>query len=133
MKKFGLSKDERIKSKKDFRQVYSVGKVIYSDDQRLKVSYFPERNSEQAGIKIAAAVSKKAGNAVWRNRVKRLLRVSYRLNKEILMANCVEKAICLKIIFSPNNLNQKRQKKLKLDDIMPAAVDLMNKINSRLS
>ena len=133
MTKFGLSKDERIKSEKDFKQVYSVGKVIYSDDQKLKVSYFPEQNSEQAGIKIAAAVSKKAGNAVWRNRVKRLLRESYRLKKEILMANCTEKAICLKIIFSPNNLNQKRQKKLKLEDIMPAVVDLMNKINSRLS
>lgn len=132
MKKFGLSRVERIKKETDFRQVYSVGKVIYSDDQKLKVSYFPERNSEQAGIKIAAAVSKKAGNAVWRNRVKRLLRESYRLNKEILTANCSEKAICLKIIFSPNNLNQKKQKKLKLDDIRPAVVDLMNKINSRL-
>ncbi|HEX2869022.1 MAG TPA: ribonuclease P protein component [Ignavibacteriales bacterium] len=132
MKKFGLSKSERIKKETDFRQVYSVGKVIYSDDQKLKVSYFPEKNSEQAGIKIAAAVSKKAGNAVWRNRVKRLLRESYRLNKEILTANCSEKAICLKIIFSPNNLNQKKQKKLRLDDIRPAVIDLMNKINSRL-
>jgi ribonuclease P protein component len=130
--KFGLSKDERIKKEKDFRQVYSVGKVIYSDDQKLKVSYFPEKNSEQPGIKIAAAVSKKAGNAVWRNRVKRLLRESYRFNKEILTANCIEKSICLKIIFSPNNLNQKRQKKLKLGDIMPAVIDLLNKINSRL-
>jgi ribonuclease P protein component len=130
--KFGLSKDERIKNKRDFRQVYSVGKIIYSDDQKLKVSYFPEKNSEQAGIKIAAAVSKKAGNAVWRNRVKRLLRESFRLKKEILLANCIAKSICLKIIFSPNNLNQKKQKKLKLDDIMPAVIDLMNKLNSRL-
>ncbi|MCU7503474.1 MAG: ribonuclease P protein component [Ignavibacteria bacterium] len=132
MAKFGLSKDERIKNKRDFRQVYSVGKIIYSDDQKLKVSYFPEKNSEQAGIKIAAAVSKKAGNAVWRNRVKRLLRESFRLKKEILLANCIAKSICLKIIFSPNNLNQKKQKKLKLDDIMPAVIDLMNKLNSRL-
>ncbi|MGE5430052.1 MAG: ribonuclease P protein component [Syntrophomonadaceae bacterium] len=132
MAKFGLSKDERIKKEKDFKQVYSVGKVIYSDDQKLKVSYFPEKNSVQAGIKIAAAVSKKAGNAVWRNRVKRLLRESYRLKKEILLANCIEKSICLKIIFSPNSLNQKKQHKLKLDDIMPAVIDLMNKLNSRL-
>ncbi|MGE5399496.1 MAG: ribonuclease P protein component [Ignavibacteriales bacterium] len=132
MAKFGLSKEERIKREKDFRLVYSVGKIVYSEDQKLKANFYFQKDSGQANIKIAAAVSKKAGNAVWRNRVKRLLRESYRLNKEIMADNCVNQKVCLKVIFSPNYLNQRKQKKLKLDDIMPAVIDIMKKINGRL-
>lgn len=140
MKRFGLSKDERIKSEKDFKLIYSVGKTVYSENQKLKSIYIVEKSAvlqsddlkKSGGVKIAAAVSKKIGNAVWRNRFKRLLRESYRLNKEFIVRSCEERNIVLKIVFSPNNLSQKKNKKIKLIDIMPGLIDILKKIGSGL-
>lgn len=133
MKTFGLSKDERIKSEKDFRLIYETGKTVYSGDQKLKATFIKAESPKPGGqIKIAAAVSKKAGNAVWRNRVKRLIRESFRLNKEILVPDCREKNLIVKIIFSPFNFSQKKNKKIKLIDIMPGLVDIIKSIGNGL-
>lgn len=128
MKRFGLSSEERIKSRKDFQKIYSSGKIFFSNQKIIKALFIIEENSKLPGVKIAAAVFKKAGNAVWRNRLKRLIRESYRLNKEILLGSAQEKKLLLKIVFSPNLLYQKKNKNLKLKTIMPEVVDIMLKI-----
>ena len=90
------------------------------------------KNADENGVKIAPVVGKKLGNAVWRNRVKRLIKESYRLNKEILTEVSLRKSVLLKIIFSPNMLNEKENKILSYNEIMPHVVDIMTKIASRL-
>lgn len=130
MKLFGLSSKERIKKKKEFELVYTKGEVIYSSN--LKAIFYIDENPDFTGVKVAFAVSRKSGKAVWRNRLKRLLRESYRLNKQILKAYCEEKKICLYIIFASNSLNEEKNKKIKLCNIMPDVVDLMNKIKLRI-
>lgn len=133
MRRFGLSKDERIKSEKDFRLIYSVGKTLYSENQKLKATYVIENNAGQnSGVKFAAAVSKRIGNAVWRNRVKRLLRESFRLNKDFVLKSCEERNLTLKVVFSPCNLSQKKNKIIKLIDIMPGLIDILRKIDGSL-
>lgn len=132
LKRFGLSKKERIKNKKEFDLVYTAGEYFISPSQKLKALYFIDRNSERVGIKTAYAVSKKAGNAVWRNRVKRLLRESYRLNKEKIIAECSSKSIGLLIVFSAYTINQRNSKKILLKDVRNDVVDLMNMIKSKL-
>ncbi len=93
MKPHGLAANERIKSKKDFENIFKSGNIIYSSDDKLKAIYTYNENSKECGIKIATAVFKKSGNAVWRNRVKRLIRSSYRLNKQILSETCLNKNV----------------------------------------
>jgi ribonuclease P protein component len=132
LKQFGLSNRERIKSKKEFDSVYSSGEILFSSNQKLKAVFLIERETEQAVLKAAFAVSRRAGIAVWRNRVKRLFRESFRLNKQILKALVEEKHISLKIVFSPNHINERRNKKILLEEIMPDIVDLMNKIKVKL-
>ena len=132
MKRFGLSSEERIKSRKDFQQIYSSGKIFFSNHKNIKALFIIEENSKLPGVKIAAAVFKKAGNAVWRNRLKRLIKESYRLNKEILLSSAQEKKLLLKIVFSPNLLYQKKNKNLKLKIIMPEVVDIMQKIKGMI-
>ena len=63
--------DFRLKKEKDFNLVFNKGKRLYS--KCLTVIYFPS-NSLKAGF----AVSKKHGKSVLRNRIKRLLRESFR-------------------------------------------------------
>ncbi len=132
MKRFTLSSKERIKKKKDFEQIFSCGNTIYSNARLIKAVYLIENNQAEKGVKAAVAVSKKSGIAVWRNRIKRLIRESYRLNKEILLGICLKKNILLKIIFSPVKLNEKTNKKIKLSDVMPDVTEIMLKLKSVL-
>ena len=73
---FGLPRNRILKMKKDFQAVYSHGK---SYANRFLVLYVFRSNGFQG--KVGFAAGKKLGNAVKRNRVKRLLRESYRMNQ----------------------------------------------------
>ena len=128
MKTQGLSKSERIKKKNDFEKVYSFGTTIHSSDRKLKATYFFDKTNERGLIKAAFAVHKRAGKAVWRNRVKRLLRESYRLNKQKLYNSVELNETALLIIFSPNSINEKKYKTINLNDIMPSFLDMIAKI-----
>ena len=127
MKNFSLTRNERVKKKRDFEKVYSSAKVLFSSDRLIKV-HFLCVDSNISGVKIAAAVSKKVGNAVWRNRVKRLVKETYRLNKTPLLEKVLNKNIQLLLVFSPNRLSETNNKKIYLNDVSPGVVELMNKI-----
>ncbi len=132
MKRFGLSASERIKSKKEFELVYSRGEILFSPSNKLKAVFFIDRNPDMIGIKTAYAVSSKSGNAVWRNRIKRLLRESYRLNKMEINNACIIKKLKLLLVFSPGTLNQTNNKKIFLKDIMNEVTDLLIQIGTKL-
>ena len=63
--------DYRLKKEKDFKAVFNKGKRLFSSS--LTLIYLP--SSE---LKAGFAVSKKHGGSVNRNRIKRLLRESFR-------------------------------------------------------
>lgn len=132
MKNFGLSKNERVKLKKDFLKIYTKGKVLYSSENKLKANYFIESSVNEFGVKAAFVVSKKTGNAVWRNKVKRLLRVAYRLNKSGLIEQCNINNKKLLVAFSPNNFNQKKNKKLKLNFIYSDFLSLVEQLKEKI-
>jgi ribonuclease P protein component len=130
-KRYGLPAGNRIKSRKDFEQLFTTGKLIFSSDKKIKAIYLISA-SNYPTVKIAPAVSSKAGNAVWRNRVKRLIKEAYRLNKEILTVTVLQKNILIRVVFSPGFLNQKNNKWPKLSEVKPGVVEIMNKIKSVL-
>jgi len=132
LKRFGLSAGERIKSKVDFDKLYSTGKVILSGDRKIKAVYLVEENSISGNIKIAVAISSKTGKAVWRNRLKRLLRTSYRLNKEKLLNLCISKKIVLKIIFSPYQFNEQNNRDVTLNEVMTGTEDILMQLERSL-
>ena len=63
--------DYRLKKEKDFNLVFNKGKRLYSDS--VTIIYYKSNE-----IKAGFAVSKKHGGSVKRNRIKRLLRESFR-------------------------------------------------------
>jgi ribonuclease P protein component len=131
LKNFSLTRNERVKKKKDFEKIYCSDNVLISSDRLIKLHFlFVENNV--AGVKMAAAVSKKAGKAVWRNRVKRLIKEAYRLNKKLLQQKALEKKIQLLLVFSPNRLSEASNKKIYLRDISPGVVELMSKIIQKI-
>lgn len=132
MKSAGLSKTERIKRRKEFQLVYTSGKTVYSHQNKFKATILFVENESHPFVKVAFAVHKKAGNAVWRNRVKRLLRESYRLNKTDLLVQSKLKKKSVFVVFSPNSINKKKQGTLFLKNVMPEIIDLLKKIKTLL-
>ena len=132
MKQFGLSAKERIKSKNEFDAVYSSGQILYSFSNKLKAVILIQSETEEAVLKTAFAVSRKSGNAVWRNRVKRLLRESFRKNKHELKSIVELKKIKLLVVLSPNAINQSNSSKIFLGDLLSDVIDLLSKIKEKL-
>ncbi|MDY6953492.1 MAG: ribonuclease P protein component, partial [Thermodesulfobacteriota bacterium] len=80
---FSLKKAERILKRDDFKRLFQCGKKIHRD--HFVVYYC--RNS--LGIlRMGVTVSKRVGRAVIRNRIKRLVRESFRLNKALCDHAC---------------------------------------------
>jgi ribonuclease P protein component len=130
LKKLGLSAHEKLKSRKDYEELYSKGVAIFSSTKKIKAVYIIDQNSNETGIRISVTVGRKSGNAVWRNRVKRLLRESYRLNKYVLLKKIEDLNFYMRIIFSPYTINMKKNKEIYLKEIMPDVIEIMSNISS---
>jgi ribonuclease P protein component len=76
---FRFTKAERLTLNKEFERVFHEGKIL-KNDQLILYTIPNDLHNSRLGL----VVSKKIGNAVRRNRVKRLLREAYRLNKHLL-------------------------------------------------
>jgi len=87
----GLRPEERIRKKNDFSSLYKKG-------YRYRGRYFNlvYLSSSLSYSRMAVVVSRKVGNAVERNKVKRRLRDLYRRNKGLL-----REALDLLIIAKP--------------------------------
>jgi ribonuclease P protein component len=77
-----FSKPERLQHGYQFRAVYDGGRKVGG---RLAVLYVREEPAIAGAIGVVT--SRKVGNAVERNRARRLLRETYRLNKQKLKPN----------------------------------------------
>ena len=74
---FFMRKIKTLKKNYEFKNVLSKGKFFIG---KYVIAYAKKNNKKENYVGIA--VSTKIGKAVKRNRIKRLIRESYRLNKE---------------------------------------------------
>jgi len=91
MKKLTLNKNERIRKRKNYLQIYSRGKRSYSKHFTVIVC-----ENDLGVLRLGVAVTKKIGNAVKRNRTKRLIREFFRLNKDRFTASSQDIVIIAK-------------------------------------
>ena len=106
MKRFTLSKQERLSSRKDIEILFKEGQSLTKYPIRLvwreTTSATPQASAVQAMFSVS---KKKFPTAVDRNRVKRLMREAYRLIKpEVISALPDQKSYQLGWIYSGNEL-----------------------------
>jgi len=83
---YSFPKLEKLKSKKLIDQLFANGKTISSFP--IKLIYLKTELPNEIVIQTGVAVPKKNfKSAVKRNRIKRLMRESYRLNKHVVFNN----------------------------------------------
>lgn len=116
-----LVKDNRLTRKKDFDNIYQKGKSLSFENINLK--YIANNLSQsRVGFIVSQKISKKA---VDRNRLKRLLRESFRL---ALKENKLKAGFDIVIVPYPKILDN-GIKELKLEEINKIILSLLKKAN----
>jgi ribonuclease P protein component len=127
LRQFSFPRSQHLKSTKDIKNLFSRGEVILSEKLFIKCHYLIE-SSIKFEIKIGFGVSKKAGNAVWRNRFKRLAREVFRQNKDVFSSIEYVKII---IMVTPYKLNSTKNKRLELKLIYDDIFSLLKLVAER--
>lgn len=73
---FGFPKEARFRRREDFQKLWTVGRKIHTP--HFLVYWVRVDNPDTMG-RLGVTVSRKVGNAVVRNRIKRLVRERFRL------------------------------------------------------
>ena len=97
-KKFSFNKEERLTSKKVIDKLFSEGESFLSFP--LKIIFFETSLNSQYPVQAAFSVGKRSFKlAVHRNKIKRKMRETYRLNKHQLYNILGEKQVAVFFIF----------------------------------
>lgn len=99
MKQFTLGKNERLKSRKQIEQLFKEGKTFAVSPLRIYYAVNPS-SLLFSPLQFGAAVgTKHFKHAVDRNRVKRLIREAYRLQKNDLHEQLKLKKVTVNVFF----------------------------------
>ena len=123
---------KRIKAGKEFESVYKEGKTVLSEDGKIKAKYIIASARGNFEIRYGITVSSLRGNAVWRNKFKRLIRESMKDAVKIYDNTNMWKGKRLLIILSPKELSEKNYKKLFLNDVKPSVMNLFSELRKKL-
>ena len=97
---YSYNKKEKLKSRKLLDQLFTKGKSVSAFPLKVFYGVLADENAEtvQAGVGVSA---RNFSKAVDRNRIKRLLREAYRLNKSVLhdALNADQKKVAVFFLF----------------------------------
>ncbi|REC45714.1 ribonuclease P protein component [Chryseobacterium sp. 5_R23647] len=108
MSDFKYPKDEKLKKENEITLLFAKGKWRSCGNLRIIIlKNHPDLQTEN--VKLGVSVSKRYfKKAVYRNRIKRLLRECYRLNKDLFKESFGEKTIAM-MFWVSNELPEKFQ------------------------
>ena len=116
---FTFKKEEKLKSKKLIEQLFEQGSTL--KEFPLRMVYLKVKLGTDYPVKASFSVSKrKFKHAVDRNRIKRLMRECYRMNKYKLYQNIEDEYILMFTYID--------EKQLKYVDIEENMIHLMTKL-----
>jgi ribonuclease P protein component len=94
-----FSKSEHLCGEKRINRLFINGDAFISYPLRVVYLIEPKTDTESASVLVSVS-KKRFKRAINRNRLKRLIREAYRLNKQILTEKLIEKELQIHIAFS---------------------------------
>lgn len=83
-----LPRSKILRGKKNFERLFRQGNLFKGRIIDFRFLTLSKDTSDQNGCLMGFVVSKRLGNAVQRNRIKRLMREAYRLNQHLISDYC---------------------------------------------
>jgi ribonuclease P protein component len=115
-----LERSERLRQSRDFQRVARHGTRVASRDFVLLVAPGSGCAGGLPARRLGVTASRKVGNAVVRNRMKRLLRVAFRLQREALPEG-------IDLVVIPRRLREPT-----LDELSASLVELSQRVAKKL-
>jgi ribonuclease P protein component len=125
-RKFTLGKNERLKSRKQIEYLFSEGKKLTLAPFRIHYSL---NKSETASLQFGAGASSRTfKKAVDRNRIKRLMREAYRLQKETLQQKLKDQGsqLCVFFIYTGKEMPAHKDVYDKTGEVLHKLCTLIN-------
>ena len=123
IRRFTLPKSQIIRGKRNFQKLFSEGSLIKSSSVNLRFTSYLD---PEMGFKIGFIAPKNIGNAVLRNRCKRLLREAFRLNQHALKDTIDSLNIGLHAVLIARNSD------LDFSTVQPQVAALLDELRTRL-
>lgn len=133
-KQFTLGKDERLKSRKAIEQLFKEGKRFAMSP--FRVYYLPLLKSYQQNLQFGVGVSaRNFKKAVDRNKIKRLTKEAYRLQKNVLQEQLKTRntKLHLFLIYTGNELPDFKMVCDKVNLILKKLARLIDENNTSTS
>jgi ribonuclease P protein component len=112
-----LEKSEILRGRGAFREVLTKGRRLQGTHIFCYLLRVNSERKKAVPVQAGFAVSRSVKSAVKRNRVRRVMREAYRLNKGKVMKFALEQERCFKIVFLYKENTGKNISELKLKDI----------------
>lgn len=113
-------KSERLSGINEIDHLFKDGYSLFK--YPLKIKWLPVENDNNVPIKVVISVSKRRfKRAIDRNRIKRIMRECFRLNKSIIENRLESKKCHLALIYLGKELCSK-------NEIEPIIIDLFNRL-----
>jgi ribonuclease P protein component len=129
--RYTLGKEERLKSRKGIEQLFKKGKSFSVSPFRVVWQYQTERSGKflQAGFSVSTKHFKKA---VERNRIRRLIKEAYRLQKNELQKSLSQnnKQLAMFLIYTDKEIPAYTLVVEKMFSVMERLKKIVNENNS---
>jgi ribonuclease P protein component len=125
--RYTLRKHEIIRGRGTFSKIFSSGSKLA--EETLICFYQIEKDDVKTSkVLVGFSINKKNGGAIVRNRIKRLMRESYRLNKHILLDALMQNKFIVSIIFLYRKNISCKPSDIKFEIINKETGSLLNRL-----
>jgi len=118
-KKYGFGKEERLCSRKEITRLFEEGNSFFS--YPFNLIWIKSDKKLPCPAQLAISVSRKSfKKAVTRNRIKRLIREAWRLEKVVLYEYLKQHSICLivTLIYVGNDVPDPGELRAKVEELI---------------
>lgn len=112
-----LEKSEILRGRGAFREVLTRGRRLQGTHIFCYLLRVESEGKKTVPVQAGFAVGRSTKSAVKRNRVRRLMREAYRLNKDKVVQSLLGQERCFRIVFLYKESTRKNVGELKLKDI----------------
>ncbi|MEW5908207.1 MAG: ribonuclease P protein component [Thermodesulfobacteriota bacterium] len=112
-----FTRKDRIRKRHEFNEIFQYGKTV--EDRYIRIIFAPGATSIS---RLGTTVSKRVGQAVERNRIKRVLRECFRIHRRLLLG-----------CWDLNIIAKREAAKLTSSDLISSVKTLFRQISERAS